>query len=416
MKISTKLPLEVNLRISELEKALLNIKSLKVGSVLEGKIIKKSGNEATIDFGDFRIKANIKFSVEIGETLKLRIKSISENGKNLVFEYIKDKTLQDKTIEIIGKLVSERDFSIEKLKIVSNEIKNLIEKNPELKADIEKALDEITLKLNLTSNEVSKTIKNIVDLISKTDKENLIEAILKILLKKFINTKDKLTPLKLKSLASSESLKSLENLKHNIETALKDFKNSTEEKILTIKDLQKKIEKLFLESDKNNFSTKEIESVKGALKEILTSIKELKTLNVLIKNQISQNTSSQITAISIVIPFFISNEKTPSELKIDYKFNKKSKNYTPETIMINLSLSSIGRLSIVLEKISDLLKITFFSEKKDVLELLKNEEKILIKRISAFIKNIKIVYRKETKGTNLLTSEFSQDENIDITV
>jgi ribosomal protein S1 len=57
---------------SELEKFILNHGHLEPGTKLEGKIIEiKKDRKALIDFGAFRALADIKFPINIGETLRV---------------------------------------------------------------------------------------------------------------------------------------------------------------------------------------------------------------------------------------------------------------------------------------------------------------------------------------------------------
>lgn len=61
---------------SELEKFILGHDSLRPGDKLEGKILEiKNNGKVLISFGKFRVVADIKFPVVVGETLPVVVES-----------------------------------------------------------------------------------------------------------------------------------------------------------------------------------------------------------------------------------------------------------------------------------------------------------------------------------------------------
>jgi len=61
---------------SELEKFILGHESLRPGDKLEGKILEiKNNGKVLISFGKFRVVADIKFPVKVGETLPVVVES-----------------------------------------------------------------------------------------------------------------------------------------------------------------------------------------------------------------------------------------------------------------------------------------------------------------------------------------------------
>ncbi len=405
MRISNKLPFEINLRFSELEKTILNLKSLKKGDILEGRIVKKDSDSATIDFGEFRIKANIKFSFRVGETLKLRVKEISPSSKNVVFELLEEKFPQDKTIENAGKAIAERDFAVEKFKNVLKEILNLSAKNPETKDVLGKIFSSLTVKEPENSVLSQKMILKIVENLSKTDIEKIISMLIKKLpdkeAKEFVNL------LKDNSIKAESNIKEFENIIKNVLKEISGEKGKVDELF------KLKFEKSVLESIS---STDELELVKENINDLIKALKTIKDSNISIKTIARGDTSTLVLSnLSIVIPFFISTPSLNSTVEFNYEYNNKKKKYSVKTVFIKLSMSNLGDISVVLEKIEDLLKVVFHSSRKDVIEFLKRESDELEKKISAYIKNVKIIFKEdEPKSFNI--DGFSTKKELDITV
>lgn len=74
MKIGPSLPLEINVRFSEIEKSLLSIKALRSGDLLKATVVSASDKEALLDFGSFRLKADLPWKAQEGESLLLRVR------------------------------------------------------------------------------------------------------------------------------------------------------------------------------------------------------------------------------------------------------------------------------------------------------------------------------------------------------
>ncbi len=405
MKISNKLPFEINLRFSELEKTILNLKSLKKGDILEGKIVKKDTNSATIDFGKFRIKANIKFSFRVGETLKLRVKDVSPSSKNVVFELLEEKFPQDKAIEHIGKAIAERDFALEKFKSVLKEILNLSAKNPEAKEVLDKIFLHLTVKEAENSALSQKVILKIVENLSKTDIERIVSMLMKKLPDKKVN--EFVNLLKDNSIKAKNGIKEFENLLRDLLKEISGEKGKVDELF------KLKFEKSVLE---NNLKTDELKLIKENISDLIKALKTIKDSNIAVKTVARGDSSTPVLSnISIIIPFFISTPSLNSTVEFSYEYNNKKKKYSVKTVFIKLSMSNLGDVSVVIERMEKLLKVVFHSSRKDIVEFLKSESDELEKKISAYIKNVKIFF-KEDEPKSFNVDDFSTKKELDITV
>ena len=122
MMIIKDIPYELKVRFSELEKTIMNMKALKVGESVKAKIIGKEGQEYLLSFKGFRMKANIKFAVKVGEELNLTVKEV---GENIKFELNQD-IMANKIKGEIGKIVIENQELVLKLETVFKELTELL--------------------------------------------------------------------------------------------------------------------------------------------------------------------------------------------------------------------------------------------------------------------------------------------------
>ncbi len=364
MKVIVKeIPFEVRIRISELEKTLFNIKALKVGDKVKAKVLAKQGQESLLDLSGFRIKARVKFNVNVGDELTLRV---VEKGKNIKFELVRESEVNENVIRIVKEALKSSKLTADVEKSFEN-LKFLVDSKKIDKISAEKILKDILVKP--ASPEFQAQVKN-----------NILE---------FINSKGENSLLKIiKFLVSSFSEKEMEKLsEQNIKKVLENVLNENQEEIKTL--LREKGEFEILKEkiigDKE-LSLKISESVKEELNRLIKSVELIKKHNLSLKESSAHNPSLNIT--SFIIPIFSSFANKLNFARVDYKRENKGKNFKLDRVSLLLNMSSLGRLIINFKKVGRVLHLEFLTENEDSKKRLSEEIESLKESLTPYFDSI----------------------------
>ncbi len=364
MKVIVKeIPFEVKIRISELEKTLFNIKALKVGDKVRAKVLAKQGQESLLDLSGFRIKARMKFNVNVGEELTLRV---VEKGENIKFELVRESEVNENVVKIVKEVLKSSKLTSDVEKAFEN-IKLLVDSRKIDKASMEKLLKDIFVK-PASSDFQTQIRNNILEFINSKEENSLLKII------KFLT-----------SLFSKEEAEKLseQNIKKLLNKVLKE--NNKE-----IKSLLKGKGDFELLKDRimgnRELSLKNSESVKEGLNRLIKSVELIKNHNLSLKESSSHNPSLNIT--SFIIPIFSSFANKVNFAKVDYKRENKGKNFKLERISLLLNMSSLGRLIVNLKKVGRVLHLEFLTENEDSKKRLSEEIDSLKKGLSPYFDSI----------------------------
>ncbi len=363
------IPYELKIRFSELEKAIMNMKALRVGESVRAKIIGKEGKEYLLDFKGFRMKANINFDVKVGEELNLIVK---ETGENIKFELEQPK-ITDKVKSDIVRIVIKTGELSSKLESVFKDLAELLQSDKVPDKIKNTIIDEIMLKLDDAN--ILKTIEQDVSLFTESGKESSIAKIFKFL----ISTSDS------ENLSEPELLNQIkdiiENQQNKIKNILKEQKN----------DLESFKTQLFksIESEKGS------QKIKNVLNDFFKAVENIRNHNLSVKEH--GITNQNLTMISFIVPIFAENKTMPDYLKMEYKKNRKSKSYNLKTVSLMLNMSRLGKIKIELRKVGKILRVDFVSNKNDVLDILKTKSENLRKKILGYFENVFFEYRSSKK-------------------
>ncbi len=362
MRIVVKeLPLEVKIRISELEKTLFNIKALKVGDKVRAKVLSVKGEEYLLDMKGFRIRARMKFKVNMGEELTLKV---AEKGDVIKFELVKESELNSKMIKVmkeisrtvnIAKEMAENFENLSKV-INSGEFENLerLTKrffiNPVSENSSLIVSEKISAFLNSRSEKaIAKLIKFFLSELSREGGTKLSETTVKEAIENLMKE-------------NTDKIKSIFYEKDDLEF----FKNSFLEKIKSDNKIPK--------------------SLKESVENFVKSVEVIKNHNLSIKDASLQNPSINIT--SFIIPIFSSFNSKVDFAKVDYKKDEKSGNFKLDKVSLLLNMSNLGKVIVNLKKVGKVLRIDFLSENEKSKEFLKKEVDDLKKKLSPYFESI----------------------------
>jgi len=362
MRIVVKeLPLEVKIRISELEKTLFNIKALKVGDKVRAKVLSVKGEEYLLDMKGFRIRARMKFKVNMGEELTLKV---AEKGDVIKFELVKESELNSKMIKVmkeisrtvnIAKEMAENFENLSKV-INSGEFENLerLTKrffiNPVSENSSLIVSEKISAFLNSRSEKaIAKLIKFFLSELSREGGTKLSETTVKEAIENLMKE-------------NTDKIKSIFYEKDDLEF----FKNSFLEKIKSDNKIPK--------------------SLKESVENFVKSVEVIKNHNLSIKDASLQNPSINIT--SFIIPIFSSFNSKVDFAKVDYKKDEKSGNFKLDKVSLLLNMSNLGKVIVNLKKVGKVLRIDFLSENEKSKEFLKKEVDGLKKKLSPYFESI----------------------------
>ncbi len=252
MKVIVKeIPFEVKIRISELEKTLFNIKALKVGDKVRAKVLAKQGQESLLDLSGFRIKARMKFNVNIGEELTLRV---VEKGENIKFELVRESEFNENVVKIVKEVLKSSKLTSDVEKAFEN-IKLLVDSRKIDKASMEKLLKDIFVKP--ASSDFQTQIRN-----------NILE---------FINSKEENSLLK----ENHKEIKLLLEDKSGFELFKDKINSLTEEELKVVEDL--KLMKLKIEEDlssnKSPIQNKNYSEIEKIIEDIFKSLLQKEKIN-----------------------------------------------------------------------------------------------------------------------------------------
>ncbi len=362
MKIVVKeLPLKVKIRISELEKTLFNIKALKVGDKVKAKVLSVKGEEYLLDMKGFRIKARMKFKVNVGEELTLRV---AEKGEVIKFELVKEAELNSKMIKVMKELSKTVNITKEladNFEIFSKAVNSGESEN----------LKGITKRIfvNLLSGNSSSDVSEKISAFLNSKSEKAIAKLIKFFLSE---------------LSSKDGTKLSETtVKETIENLIKENTDKIKS-IFSERDDLEFFKNSFLEKIKSD--NKIPKSLKESVENFIKSVEVIKNHNLSIKDAALQNPSINIT--SFIIPIFSSFNNKINFAKVDYKRDEKSKSFKLDKISLLLNMSNLGRVIVNLKKVGKVLRIDFLSENEKSKEFLKKEVDDLKKKLSPYFESI----------------------------
>ncbi len=370
--IAKELPLEIKIRISEIEKTLFNIKALKVGDKINAKVLRVMGEECLLELKGFRLKARVKFKVNVGEELTLKV---VEKGDSIKFELLRNREIDDSMIKVIKEISKASQLSKE-IKEALNELKSTLNTNKEQLEDLKRILDKVSLEIS--SEKAPSLIESKFSKFMKSEVENSIAKIIRFLVSRL--------PDKGEGKTLEGNLKEvLGNLiKENRENIKSIFKEQKAENVFN-KDF-------FNESDSAKKIPKEL---KEGLEKIIKTAESIKNHNLSLKETSVHNNSISLT--SFIIPLFSAFEGKVNFAKVDYKREEKTRKFKLDKVSLLLHMSNIGRVIVNLRKIGKALQVEFLTESENSKKLLFKEIESLKNKLSPWFDSILTTFKISKK-------------------
>ena len=368
MMIIKDIPYELKVRFSELEKTIMNMKALKVGESVKAKIIGKEGQEYLLSFKGFRMKANIKFAVKVGEELNLTVKEV---GENIKFELNQD-IMANKIKGEIGKIVIENQELVLKLETVFKELTELLN-DSKISEEVKNSIVK-NLLIKLNNPEIIKILEQNISIFTMDAKESSIGKILKF----FISNSNEV-------LSEPELFNKMEELIKSQQHKLKEI---IKEQKIDIESIKNKIFES-IKSEKGN------EQIKKVLNDFFKAAESIKEHNISVKEHGIAN--QNLSLVSFIVPMFTENKITPDYLKMEYEKGKKSKSYKLRTVSLILNMSKLGKIKIELKKVGRILRVDFVSTNRETLEILKINKDKVEKKILGYFDNVFFEFRYSKK-------------------
>jgi predicted transport protein len=368
MMIIKDIPYELKVRFSELEKTIMNMKALKVGESVKAKIIGKEGQEYLLSFKGFRMKANIKFAVKVGEELNLTVKEV---GENIKFELNQD-IMANKIKGEIGKIVIENQELVLKLETVFKELTELLN-DSKISEEVKNSIVK-NLLIKLNNPEIIKILEQNISIFTMDAKESSIGKILKF----FISNSNEV-------LSEPELFNQMEELIKSQQHKLKEI---IKEQKIDIESIKNKIFES-IKSEKGN------EQIRKVLNDFFKATESIKEHNISVKEHGIAN--QNLSLVSFIVPMFTENKITPDYLKMEYEKGKKSKSYKLRTVSLILNMSKLGKIKIELKKVGRILRVDFVSTNRETLEILKINKDKVEKKILGYFDNVFFEFRYSKK-------------------
>ena len=334
MKIGPSLPLEINVRFSEIEKSLLSIKALRSGDLLKATVVSASDKEALLDFGSFRLKADLPWKAQEGESLLLRVREGAPQPK----------------LELV---VPGRGSS-----------------SP---AQAAQPLTELHGKLAQTAKELVSALS------SPSSSATPLAALLRSLpqgapsrwqgLFTFFLNDSKELPLK--ELLTKISPNSAEPLPHEARELLQTLENLVPS---PSKDSP-------LPSSSPSAQTRSVEELTASLREANVALKAL---------PLTEGGES-IQTLSLLVPFLLDGSSGSGMAKVEYRQEESSSQGTSfrlNRLSLNLDLSNLGPLGIDLSQVGHVLRLDISSCREETLEQLKGAVPALEHALSPYFEKI----------------------------
>jgi len=337
----------------ETGKSILSQEIVKLGDELTGKILDfKSDGRTLVDFGKFRVLADVTFPVSESQVIHVKVVEVGEQIKLSLIDPDTKKT--DLTKSLISKLAVVSDDEFKKLQ---SDIKQVLSRDANIMAGDKLPLDIKTALLNIHSHfeplNISSNISKLIPQLKNYIENSGIyfERKLENTIENLLNSYEKLS---VKQLSQFPEIREIlhKDLKPNL-VILKNFFNNKEN--------------IAQSADK-----RELESIRGSIDRIVNDIESQKNLAV---NKKEGTDQTQVFTHTL----HLDKEDQKAKLKIYYR-NKKGDFNKGIRLSLLLSMDRMGEIRTDFFNIKSDLNITFLvtNEKskkiiEDNIDLIKEE-------------------------------------------